>query len=68
MRSKNRESTDERSKYTVGKRTIRLEKRISLNKQNIFQSQIGRDQVSGGVNITCWHTTPIANVEKEFDN
>ena len=40
----------------------KLGKRIGLNKQNICKSQIGRDQVSGGVSVPCQHATPVVNV------
>ena len=33
-----------------------------LKTQNICKSQIGRDQVFGGVNVPCQHATSVANV------
>ena len=24
--------------------------------------KVGQDQVSGGVNVLCWHVAPVANV------
>ena len=28
--------------------------------KNICKSQIGQDQVSGGVSVLCWHAAPVA--------
>ena len=29
--------------------------------ENICKSQMGQDQVSGGVSVPCWHATPVAD-------
>ena len=39
-------------------------KRIGLSKKNTRKSQMGRDQVSGGVSIPCQRATPVKNVMK----
>ena len=56
-RKQNIESTEECSNSIARKITNKLGKRIGLNK-----SQMGRDQVSGGVSVLCRHGTPIVNV------
>ena len=30
--------------------------------KNICKSQMGQDQVFGGVSVLCWHAAPVANV------
>ena len=29
---------------------------------NTCKSQMGQDQVSGGVSVVCWHAAPVTNV------
>ena len=58
----NRENTEGFSNCIVWKNTDKFGKRIGLNKQSICKSQMGRDQVSGGVSVPCRHATPVANV------
>ena len=37
-------------------------KRHWSQQKNTCKSQMGQDQVSGGVSILCWHAAPVANV------
>ena len=53
----NIESTEECSNSIARKNNDKFGKRIGLNK-----SQMGRDQVSGGVSVPCCYGTPIVNV------
>ena len=59
--SQNRESTKVCSKCIVRIIISSLKRRICLNKYTMCKSQIGRDQVSGGVTVPCRHATPVAN-------
>ena len=35
---------------------------IGLNIRTLASPKVGKDQVSGGVSILCWHAAPVANV------
>ena len=41
---------------------------IGLNIRTFASPKVGQDQVSGGVNVLCWHAAPVANLLwKTFD-
>ena len=35
---------------------------IGLDIRTHASPKVGQDQVSGGVNVLCWHASPVANV------
>ena len=35
---------------------------IGLNIRTHASPKVGKDQVSGGVSVPCWHAAPVANV------
>ena len=35
---------------------------IGLNIRTLASPEVGKDQVSGGVSVLCWHAALVANV------
>ena len=45
-----------------GKQTSTCMGEIGLNIRTRASPKVRQDQVSGGVNVLCWHAAPVANV------
>ena len=56
----NRESTEEYSESIVRKKR-QVRKKDRYQQVEHMQVPKGRDQVSGGVSVPCWHATPVTD-------